>query len=151
MSAEGMMERIGRLLALTVIATLVGCQASMRELEPTPPARTDMTRIERTIPPHEPLLGTKARTALLFAPSIPGLGLRVEVREYYVSQGDEAAISPASETLCEIRGGRFDVAAPEVKGERATGTMWTVAPGDRVAVRTTSEMAVLRCTSVARE
>jgi hypothetical protein len=146
-----MMERIARSLALTVIGILVGCQTSMRELEPTPPARTDMTRIERTIPPHEPFPGTRARTALLFAQSIPGLGLRLEVREYYVSQGDEAAISPASDMLCEIRGGRFDVAAPEVKGERVTGTMWTAAPGDRVAVKTTSEMAVLRCTSVVRE
>jgi len=107
-----------------------------------------MIKITRTMPAHEVLPGTKARTALLFSTPIPGSGLRVEVREYYVSEGNEITVAPPGEALCEIRGGKFDVTAPAVKGERVAGTMWTAAPGDRVVVKTTSEMAILRCTYV---
>jgi hypothetical protein len=150
MSAEGRMKPAGASIALVVVL-LVGCRASLSELEPTPPPRADMIKITRTIPAHEVLPGTGARTALLFAHPIPGSGLHVEVRDYYVSEGNEITVAPTSEAVCEIRGGKFYVTAPEVRGERVTGTMWTATPGDRVVVKTTSETAVLRCTYVVRQ
>jgi hypothetical protein len=138
-------------VSAAMIATLAGCKSATRELEPTPPERTDIPKIVREIPPHEPLPGGKGRTALLFTQEIPGLGARVEIREYYISEGNEVVLTPPSEALFEIRSGQFDVAAPELKGEHATGTTWTAAPGERVTVRTTSELAVLRATYVVRE
>jgi hypothetical protein len=144
--------RLARIaLAVAIIAVLAACASSSRELEPTPPERKDIPQITRPIPPHEPMPGTNARTALLFTHEISGVGARVEVREYYVSEGNELAISPPSEALFEIRSGRFDVDAREMKGQHSTGTMWTAAPSDRVVVRTTSEIAVLRATYVARQ
>jgi len=139
-------------LSVAMIGLLAGCRASsMGQLEPTPPERTDMPKVARSIPPHDALPGTNARTALLFTTPIPGLGAHVEVREYYVSEGNEVAITPPSEALFEIRSGKFDVAAREIKGEHSTGTTWTAAPGERVVVKTTSELAVLRATYVVRD
>ena len=140
-------------IALTIViaATLAGCKTATRELEPTPPERTDMKQISRTIPPRETVPGSNARTALLFTQAIPGLGARVEVREYYISEGNELSLAPPSEALFEVRSGKFEITAPGIKGEHTTGTTWTAAPDERVIVRTTSEMAILRATYVIRE
>lgn len=139
-------------LSAALLVLVAGCSTSaLHELEPTPPERTDMPKVSRTIPPHEALPGTNARTALLFTTPLPGLGAHLEVREYYVAENNEVTITPPSEALFEIRSGKFDVAAPELKGEHGTGTTWTAAPGERVAVRTTSELAVLRATYIVKE
>src|SRR5262245_39358688 len=142
---------------ITLVAAIAvlagGCRRSPspQELEPTPPERTDLPKITRQIPAHEPVPGTNARTALLFTHSIPGIGARVEVREYYVSEGNAVTLTPASEAIFEIRSGRLAVDARDTKGERATGTTWTAAPKDRVVVRALSELAVLRATYIIKE
>jgi hypothetical protein len=144
-----------RITLVAAIAVLVGAcrrsQPSPQELEPTPPERTDLPKITRQIPAHEPLPGTNARTALLLTQKIPGLGARVEIREYYISEGNEVPITPTSEALFEIRSGRLVVDAREMKGERTTGTTWTAAPKDRIVVRALSELAVLRATYIVKE
>ncbi len=135
--------------ALAVAALFMACGQSTRE--PTPPERTDVHKIVRQIPPHEPVPGTNARTALLFRHDIPGLPARVETREYYLSERTELTISPASETLFEIRSGRFAVDAPNMNGEQSTGATWTMVPNDHGTVRATSEVAILRAISVIRQ
>src|SRR5207248_9774179 len=122
-------------LSPALASALAACQTANRELDPTPPERTDMPKVSRPIPPHEPLPGTNARTALLFTQPIPGLGARVEIREFYISEGNDVTITPPSEALFEIRSGKLNVTAPEIKGEHSTGTTWTAAPGERVGVR----------------
>jgi hypothetical protein len=136
---------------LVLAAVLAGCYSTARELEPTPPERTDLKQVARTIPPREPVPGANARTAVLFTQAIPGLGARVEVREYYVSEGNELALTPPSEAFFEVRSGKFEIDAPGVKGEHGAGTSWTATPQERVVVRTTSELAILRATYVIRE
>ena len=138
-------------LAIVLVVGFAGCKAAPRELEPTPSERTDMKPIARTIPPHEPVPGSTARTALLFTHTIPGLKAHVEVREYYVNQGSELIIQAPSEALFEVRSGRFEVFAQNETGERGTGHMWSALPGERVAVRTTSEMAILRATYIFKD
>jgi hypothetical protein len=138
-------------LAIVVAATLGGCRSTTRQLEPTPPERTDMPRISRPIPPREPVPGSNARTALLFTQAIPGLGAHMEVREYYISQGNELSITSPNEGVFEVRSGKFNIDAPGVKGEHSAGTTWTAAPDERVVVRTTSELAILRATYIVRE
>src|SRR5947199_9533590 len=76
-------------VSIAIFAALAGCQRLRREVEPTPPERTDIRKITRQIPPHEAIPGTSARTALLFTTTIPDLRATVEVREYYVSDGNE--------------------------------------------------------------
>jgi hypothetical protein len=145
--------RVQAIIVIALAAAVIGCRTtpSAAQLEPTPPERTDMTSVARTIPRHEALAGTEARTALLFSHPIPGLAAHVEVREYYVSQGKELALTPPNEALFEVRSGRFDVRAPGVEGEHGTGTSWIAGPGDRVVVRTTGEMAILRATYVVKD
>lgn len=141
--------RLARMaLVMATVASLAACKSSMRELEPTPPERTDMTPVVRTIPPHEPLPGSTATTALIFSQDLPGLSARLEVREYYLGEGHDLTITAPSEALFEVRSGRFDVTAPNEKGARSSGQMWTIQPGERVVVRTTSEMAILRATYI---
>ncbi len=110
-----------------------------------------MPTIARRIPPHEPVPGSNARTALLFTHEIPGMNARVEVREYYVSEGTELAVPAPSETMFEIRSGQFDVQTSALKGDQVKGTTWTAAPNERVVVRTTSQLAVLRAVSIIRQ
>lgn len=138
-------------LSILFCAALAGCKSSTVELEPTPPERTDIVQIVRTIPPHESLPGSTARTALLFTQAIPGLGAHIEVREYYVSQGSELALTPTSEAVFEVRSGLFEISAPGVKGEHTGGTTWTAAPGERVLARTTGEIAILRAIYVVKD
>jgi hypothetical protein len=149
---EGRDMRLTRFaIFVALVAVLAACRPFTRELEPTPPERTDIPQIPRQIPPHESMPGTNAHTALLFTHEIPGMRARIEVREYYVSEGTEVAIASPSEALFEIRSGKLNVEARDVKGEHLTGTTWTAAPNERVVVRTTSELAVLRATFVVRE
>ena len=110
-----------------------------------------MTRVERVIPAHEPVPGSTARTALIFKERIAGLAASVEIREYYVSEGEELAVTPPSEALFEVRSGILEMTTQNDKGERRKGEMWTALPGERVAVRTTSEMAILRATYVVKD
>jgi|GEM_PF-5509360 len=150
------MRPIATALTLILAAMLAGCYSSRPStepdaLEPTPPERTDLRQIPRTIPARQEVPGANARTALLFTQAIPGLGAHVEVREYYISEGNELALTPPSEALFEVRSGTFAVDAPGVKGERSAGTLWTATPQERVVVRTTSELAILRATYVVRE
>ena len=145
------MRHLRTAFAIAIVATLATCKSVVRELEPTPPPRSDMTQISRSIPSHEPVPGSEARTALLFTHALPGLAAHVEIREYYVSQGRELAIALTNEALFEVRSGRFDVEAPNDKGERSSGAMWSAVPGDRVVVRTISEMAILRATYVVKD
>jgi len=79
------------------------------------------------------------------------VGARVEVRELYVGEGTELAVPTPSEALFEIRSGTFDVQTRELKGAQLKGTTWTVAAHERVVVRTTSQMAVLRAVSIIRQ
>ena len=48
-------------VSIAVFAALAGCQGLQREVEPTPPERTDIPQIRRQIPPHEAMPGTTAR------------------------------------------------------------------------------------------
>ncbi len=137
-------------LIILTAATLASCPG-VRELEPTPPERTDIAQIGRKVPPHEPLPGSQARTALLLTQAIPGLSAHVEVREYYVSQGRALTIVSPSEAVFEVRSGRFEISAPGVKGEHLAGISWSAVPGERVVVRTTSEMAILRAMYVVKD
>jgi hypothetical protein len=138
-------------VALIIAVAVAGCKSTTREPEPTPPERTDIRQITRPIPPREPLPGTDARTALLFTKPIPALNALVEVREYFLNEGKELTLTLPSEALFEIRSGKFDVAAPKVKGVHSTGTMWTARPGEHVTVKTTSQLAILRATYVVKE
>src|SRR5262245_15973777 len=99
------------LLAAAIALAACGCRQTAQQLEPTPPERTDIPKIARQIPAHEPVAGTNARTALLFGRAIPDIGARIEVREYYVSEGNELTLPAAAETYFEIRGGQFEVTA----------------------------------------
>jgi hypothetical protein len=141
-----------RLLLVSALLVLgAACRQATRELEPTPPERTDIPKITRQIPAHEAVPGSNARTALLFAREIPGMNARVEVREYYVSEGTELAVPTLAEAMFEIRSGTFDVQTRELKGDRVKGTTWMVVPNERVVVRTTSQLAVLRAVSIIRQ
>jgi len=144
-----------RLLVVAVVVALASCRQTApstgQESEPTPPERTDIPKIARQIPPREAIAGSTARTALLYSNAIPGLNARVEVREYYVSEGTAFPVPAPSETLLEIRGGVFDVQGSALKGEQQKGTIWAVQPNERVVVRTTSQMAVLRAVSIIRQ
>jgi hypothetical protein len=151
MNEEKAMRLTRIAFTIVIAATLAGCNTATRELEPTPPERTDIKQIARPIAAREAVPGSNARTALLFTQSIPGLAARVEVREYYIREGNELSIVPPSEALFEVRSGKFEVTAPRLKGEHTTGTTWTATPDERVIVRTTSEMAILRATYVIRE
>jgi hypothetical protein len=135
---------------VAALALLAGCR-SPAPLEPTPPERTDMTPVARAIPPHEPVPGSTARTALIFKERIVGLAASVEIREYYVSGGEELAVTSPSEALFEVRSGIMEMTTQNEQGERRKGAMWTALPGERVAVRTTSEMAILRATYVIKD
>jgi hypothetical protein len=140
---------------VAVVVALAACRQrstpATQESEPTPPERTDIPKIDRQIPPREAVAGSNARSALLFSRAIPGMTARVEVREYYVGEGNELVVPASSETLLEIRGGQFDVQGTSLKGERLKGTIWSVQPNERVVVRTTSQMAVLRAVSIIRQ
>src|SRR5260221_1044865 len=114
---------------------VVGCPPAVHNLEPTPPDRTDMTPVTRKIPPHEPVPGSTARTALVFRERIAGLAASVEIREYYISAGQEVALASPSEALFDVRSGILDLTTPNDKGERRKGQIWTALPGERVAVR----------------
>ena len=138
-------------LAFLFVLTLLFASCGPSTREPTPPERTDIPKIVRQIPPHEPVPGSNARTALLFMHDIPGLNARVEVREYYVSERNEVTISSPSEALFEVRSGRFSIDAPEVKAEQSTGMTWTAPPNGRVVARAISEVAILRATYVIRQ
>jgi hypothetical protein len=139
------------LLVWALVVLAAACRQATRELEPTPAERTDIPKIARQIPAHEPVPGSNARTALLFARPIPGMNARVEVREYYVSEGTELVVPAPAEAMFEIRSGTFDVQTKDLRGERLKGTTWSVQPNERVVVRTTSQMAVLRALSIIRQ
>lgn len=110
-----------------------------------------MTRVERTIPAHEPVPGSTARTALVFKERIAGVPASVEIREYYVGQGQELAVTAPSEALFEVRSGILELTTQNERGERRKGQMWTALPGERVAVRPTTEMAILRATYIVKD
>ncbi len=139
------------LLVAALVAVGPACRQAPRDLEPTPPERTDIPKMTRQVPPHEPVPGSNARTALLFTHEIPGMNARVEVREYYIGEGTELAVPAPREAMFEIRSGRFDVQTRELKGDQVKGTTWMVAPNERVVVKTTSELAVLRAVSIIRQ
>ncbi|HYT68947.1 MAG TPA: hypothetical protein VEL51_21160 [Vicinamibacterales bacterium] len=152
MTASGINRRL--LVAATVVG-LAACRragpSTTQQREPTPPERADIPKIARQIPPREAIAGSNARMALLYSHAIPGMNARVEVREYYVSEGAAFPVPVASETLLEVLGGVFDVQAVALKGEQLKGTIWAVQPNERVVVRTTSQMAVLRAVSIIRQ
>jgi hypothetical protein len=133
------------------LALFTGCRSTATSLEPTPPERADMVSAPRAIPAQEPVPGTKAQTALVFREKIAGLRAHVEIREYYVPQGQELAVAATSEGLFEVRSGLFDVATANDKGPRGKGQMWMAVPGERIVVRTKGEMAILRATYVVKD
>ena len=133
-----------------VLTLLAGCR-SPAPLEPTPPQRTDMTPVTRVIPAHELVPGSTARTALIFKERIAGLAASVEIREYYVGEGQELAVTTPSEAVFEVRSGILQLTTQNENGERRKGQMWLVPPGERVAVRPTTEIAVLRAMYVVKD
>src|SRR5262249_8357589 len=118
---------IMRASLVVAFCLLSGCRAPA-PLEPTPPERTDMTPVVRAIPPHEPVPGSTARTAVIFKERIAGLPASVEIREYYVGEGQELALTTPSEALFEVRSGILELTTQNDKGERRKGQMWTALP-----------------------
>jgi hypothetical protein len=132
-------------LAWVYAILLGGAGCTRTQVEPTP-AEVERPAVTRHPPPvFQPVAGSAAvRQAMLMSHPLPELKSHLDIRTILVRAGDPVSLTQEHDGVFELRTG--DVALIEDGKPRpiGRGEMWQVNRGDKVTLKASGEVAVLR-------
>ena len=135
-----------RSVLLAGVLSFLCAACKQKELEPTPPEVVRPAAVVRPALQFQSVAGAAeaVKEATLTKQPLPQLHSRLEIRTMVVQAGQPVTLPMEYEGLLEVRAGSLASGTENNHQQRHRGEIWQVAKGERVMLRASGELAVVR-------